>query len=164
IGAPAGVGKSRLLQELELDARSADLPFALGQCRAEGLAPRAPIEQALRALVAATPSAVLDPLRALLAKLFPGVAGPSTVVFRDPGKEKIAVFEALTRWLRTLAEIGPFVVCFEDLHWADVATLELMNVIIRAVHGSRGLVVATFRSDELSRLSLAFQTLDEALT
>src|SRR5262249_12733125 len=39
IGAPAGVGKSRLLQELELDARSADLPFALGQCRAEGLAP-----------------------------------------------------------------------------------------------------------------------------
>lgn len=164
IGAPAGVGKSRLLQELELDARNADLPFALGQCRAEGQAPRAPVEQALRALISATPGAVLDPLRPLLGKLLPGVAAGSTVVFRDPSKEKIAVFEAVSRWLRTLAEIGPFVVCFEDLHWADVATLELMNVIIRAVHGSRGLVVATFRSDELSRLSLAFQTVDEGLS
>jgi len=164
IGAPAGVGKSRLLQELELDARNADVPFALGQCRAEGLAPRAPVEQALRGLVSATPGAVLDPLRSLLGKLLPGVAGPSTVVFRDPGKEKIAVFEALSRWLRTLAEIGPFVVCFEDLHWADSATLEVMNVIIRAVHRTGGLVIATYRSDELSRLSLAFQTVDEGLT
>ena len=164
IGAPAGVGKSRLLQELELDARNADVPFALGQCRAEGLAPRAPVEQALRALVLATPAAVLDPLRPLLGKLLPSVAGPSTVIFRDPGKEKIAVFEALSRWLRTLAEIGPFILCFEDLHWADSATLEVMNVIIRALHGTGGLVVATFRSDELSRMSLAFQTVDEGLT
>ncbi|HMG20881.1 MAG TPA: AAA family ATPase [Kofleriaceae bacterium] len=164
IGAPAGVGKSRLLQELELDARNLDVPFALGQCRAEGLAPRAPVEQALRALVPITPAVVLDPLRSLLGKLLPSAAGPSTVVFRDPGKEKIAVFEALSRWLRTLAEITPFVVGFEDLHWADSATLEIMNVIIRALHGTGGLVVATFRSDELSRLSFAFQTVDEGLT
>jgi len=164
IGAPAGVGKSRLLQELELDARNLDVPFALGQCRAEGLAPRAPIEQALRALVPVTPAVVLDPLRPLLGKLLPSVAGPSTVVFRDPGKEKIAVFEALARWLRTLAEIGPFVVCLEDLHWADSATLETMNVIVRALHGTAGLVVGTLRSDELSRLSIAFQTVDEGLT
>ena len=164
IGAPAGVGKSRLLQELELDARNLDVPFALGQCRAEGLAPRAPLEQALRALVQATPAVLLDPLRPLLGKLLPGVAGPTSVVFRDPGKEKIAVFEALTRWLRTLAEIGAFILCFEDLHWADSGTLETMNVIIRALHGTGGLVLATFRSDELSRLSAAFQTVDEGLT
>lgn len=164
IGAPAGVGKSRLLQELELDARNLDIPFALGQCRAEGLSPRAPVEQALRALVPLTPAVVLDPLRGLLGKWLPSVAGPSTVVFRDPGKEKIAVFEALSRWLRTLAEIGSFILGFEDLHWADSATLETMNVIIRALHGTGGLVVATFRSDELSRLSLAFQTVDEGLT
>jgi hypothetical protein len=164
IGAPAGVGKSRLLQELELDARDLDVPFALGQCRAEGLSPRAPVEQALRALIPATPAVVLDPLRPLLGKLLPSVAAPQAVVFRDPGKEKIAVFEALSRWLRTLAEIGPFILAFEDLHWADSATLETMNVIIRALHGTRGLVVATFRSDELGRLSLAFQTVDEGLT
>ena len=40
----------------------------------------------------------------------------------------------------------------------------MLNVIIRALHGTRGMVVGAFRSDELSRLSLAFQTVDEGLT
>ncbi len=163
IGAPAGVGKSRLLQELELDARHADIPFALGQCRAEGLSARAPVEQALRALAPATPPELLEPLRPVLAKLVPGLATSSCRVFRDASEEKIAVFDALARWLRGLAAVRPFVLCFEDLHWADSATLEAMNVIIRALHGSGGLVVATFRSNELSRLGLAFQTVDEGL-
>lgn len=171
LGAPAGVGKSRLIQELELEARDIDMPFALGQCRAEGLTARAPVEQALRALIPATPAALLDPLRPTLAKLLPTLgksaeepaAAPARPA-RDASVEKIAVFEALSSWLRGLAEVQPFVLCLEDLHWADSATLETMNVIIRALHKSRGLVLGTFRSDELSRLSLAFQTVDEQLT
>lgn len=163
IGAPAGVGKSRLLQELELAARDEDIPFALGQCRAEGLSARAPIEQVLRALAAATPAAVLDPLRPVLGRLLPSLTGAPCRVFRDASEEKIAVFEALTRWLRELSEIRTFVICLEDLHWADSATLETMNVMIRALHGRGGLVVATLRSDELSRLGLGFQTVDEGL-
>lgn len=171
LGAPAGVGKSRLIQELELEARDIDMPFALGQCRAEGLTARAPIEQALRALIPVTPAALLEPLRPTLAKLLPalarsevpGDAPPPPRSSRDASEEKMAVFEALSRWLRGLAEAQPFVLCLEDLHWADSATLETFNVIIRALHKSRGLVLGTFRSDELSRISLAFQTVDEQL-
>ncbi|HEX4422226.1 MAG TPA: AAA family ATPase [Kofleriaceae bacterium] len=166
LGAPAGVGKSRLLQELELDAHNEDVPFALGQCRAEGLSPRAPIEQALRALVPSTPAVILDPLRPVLGRLIPSLAAAGAAiprVFRDASEEKVAVFEALSRWLRELADITPFVLVFEDLHWADSATLETMSVIIRALHRTGGLVIASFRSDELSRLSLAFQTVDEGL-
>ena len=163
LGAPAGVGKSRLLQEFELDAKCADIPFALGQCRAEGLAVLAPIQQALRALAASTPPAILDPLRPVLGRLLPTLAAGVGPVFRDPGEEKIAVFDALSRWLRRLSEERVFVLCFEDLHWADGATLETMNVIIRALHGTAGLVVGAFRSDEINRLSLAFQTLDEGI-
>ena len=163
IGAPAGVGKSRLLQELELEARNVDLPFALGQCRAEGLSARAPIEQALRALIPSTPPAILDPLRPVLSRLLPSLAGGAARGFRDASEEKIAVFDALSRWLRALSEATPFVLCLEDLHWADSATLETMNVIIRALHDTGGLVVATFRSDELSRLGLGFQAVDEGL-
>jgi eukaryotic-like serine/threonine-protein kinase len=163
IGAPAGVGKSRLVEEFELEAKNSDIPFALGQCRAEGLSARAPIEQALRVLVPATPVQILDPLRAVLGRLLPSLAGPAAKVFRNANEEKIAVFAALSRWLRDLAAQTPFVLCFEDLHWADSSTLETMNVIIRALQSTAGLVIATFRSDELSRLSLAFQTVDEGL-
>ncbi len=99
----------------------------------------------------------------MLGGLLPGLGGAARPAFRDASEEKIAVFEALSRWLRALSELRPFVLALEDLHWADSATLETMNVIIRALDGSGGLVAGTFRSDELSRLGLAFQTVDEGL-
>ena len=44
---------------------------------------------------------------------------------------------------------GPAVLVLEDLHWADEATLDLLRLLGRRVGGTRGLVVATYRDDEL---------------
>ncbi|WP_309890851.1 protein kinase domain-containing protein [Archangium sp.] len=164
LGALAGVGKSRLLQEFELQAKLAEIPFGVGQCRAEGLAPLAPIVQALRALVPHTPEALLTRLGPLLGKVVPTLATAPAPVFQDENAEKMAVFGALVEWLQTLGRQLTFVLCLEDLHWADSASLEVLNVVIRALHGTRGVVVGSFRSNELSRLSLAFATVDEGLT
>jgi hypothetical protein len=165
IGAPAGVGKSRLLQEFELQAKLAEIAFGMGQCRAEGLAPLAPLTQALRSLVPLTPPELAEQVGPLLGRLVPSLATPGPVpAFKDAGAEKIAVFGALTEWLQDLAQRYTFVLCFEDLQWADSATLEVLNVIIRALHDTRGMVVGSYRSDALSRLSLAFQTVDEGLS
>ena len=164
LGAPAGVGKSRLLQELELRVKLAELPFGVGQCRAEGLEPLAPIVQALRVLVPHTPPELAARLGPLLGKLVPAFATGMAPVFRDASAEKMAVFGALTEWLQTLGRQSPFVLCLEDLHWADAASLEVLNVIIRALHRTHGMVVGAFRSNELNRLSLAFATVDEGLT
>ncbi|MCY1020538.1 protein kinase domain-containing protein [Pyxidicoccus sp. MSG2] len=165
IGAPAGVGKTRLLQEFELQAKLAELPFGRGQCRAEGQAPLVPISQALRSLVPHTPVEMMERLSPKLSRLLPGLGGteggpaPQAV-----GEEKLAFFGALAEWVQALGRQMTLVLCFEDLHWADSATLEVLNVLIRTLHGTRGMVVGTFRSGELSRLSLAFQTVDEKLT
>ncbi|QSQ27941.1 protein kinase [Pyxidicoccus parkwayensis] len=165
IGAPAGVGKTRLLQEFELQAKLAELPFGRGQCRAEGQAPLAPIAQALRALVSHTPVEMMERLSPKLGRLLPGLVGPEGgPVPQAVGEEKLAFFGALAEWVQALGRQMTLVLCFEDLHWADSATLEVLNVLIRTLHGTRGMVVGTFRSGELSRLSLAFQTVDEKLT
>lgn len=164
LGAPAGVGKSRLLRELELRAQLAGIPFGVGWCRAEGLAPLAPITQALRTLVPHTPAELLARLGPLLGKLMPALATGPAPLFPDAGSEKMAIFGALSEWLQTLGQQFTFVLCLEDLHWADSASLEVLNVIIRALHGTHALVVGAFRSNELNRLSLAFETVDEGLT
>jgi eukaryotic-like serine/threonine-protein kinase len=164
IGAPAGVGKSRLLQEFELQAKLAEIIFGMGQCRAEGLAPLAPLTQALRSLVPLTPPELGERVGPLLGRLVPSLATGAVPTFSDAGAERIAIFGALTEWLQALAERHTFVLCFEDLQWADSATLEVLNVIIRALSRSRGMVVGSYRSDALSRLSLAFQTVDEGLS
>ncbi|HEU4538516.1 MAG TPA: AAA family ATPase, partial [Polyangiaceae bacterium] len=180
LAAPAGVGKSHLLQEFELRVRAIEVPFALGQCRAEGLSPLAPIAQALRALAPATPPHLFEAHGAALGRLLGGEAAAgreapevsATVVRRDaaeaeaPASSKLvgSGLEEQVAWLRALAAESPFVLAFEDLHWADAATLERVNVFVRALDGTHGLVVGAFRPDEVDRTSPLHQTLDEGLS
>ena len=44
----------------------------------------------------------------------------------------------------------PLVVVFEDLHWADPASLDLIGYLVRT-GGWPGAIVVTYRSDELHR-------------
>ena len=49
-----------------------------------------------------------------------------------------------------LAELSRrVVVVVEDVHWADEATLDALRVLGRRVDGARGLVIATYRDDEV---------------
>jgi predicted ATPase len=43
----------------------------------------------------------------------------------------------------------PLLLAFEDLHWADEATLDLVRFLARRVDSCRVLLVATFRDDEV---------------
>ena len=54
-----------------------------------------------------------------------------------------------TPWREVVTE--PTVLVFEDLHWADEATLDLLRVLARRLRRVPALVLATYRDDELSR-------------
>ena len=56
------------------------------------------------------------------------------------------LFDALAVELKS-----PSIVILEDVHWADEATLDVLGVIGRRVERLAALVVATYRTDELSR-------------
>jgi len=57
---------------------------------------------------------------------------------------------------RFLAELGsgrrPTVAIFEDVHWADQATLDMLRFVGRRVGSSQALLIATYRDDEVGRL------------
>jgi DNA-binding CsgD family transcriptional regulator len=66
----------------------------------------------------------------------------------EPGRlKRPELFAAL------LAELGaqrrPTVAAFEDVHWADQATLDLLRFIARRAGSVRVLVIATYRDDEV---------------
>jgi predicted ATPase len=50
--------------------------------------------------------------------------------------------------LRSLAERGPLLVCLEDLHAADEATIELFHYLARQTRRLPLVLVATYRTDE----------------
>ncbi len=160
----AGEGKTRLLDELRLKVKLDRMVWASGQCRKEGLEPLAPLVEALSVLVARTPDDVLAPHGAVLSHVLPRVRerGFTPPPFSNPTQAQFKVNAAAAAWLTTLAVTTPFVLCIEDLHAADGATLDLLNHLVRSLHGKVAAgVVGTFRSDEVDRAHRVYNTVDE---
>jgi ATP/maltotriose-dependent transcriptional regulator MalT len=63
--------------------------------------------------------------------------------------------------LRELAGNGPAIVVFEDVHWADEATLDVLRLLGRRVATVPALLVASYRDDELDRTHPLRVTLGE---
>ncbi len=165
--APAGVGKSRLVQEFADQCRDRDIRVYEAQCEAHTREiPLVPVLQMLRArfgITAADSDAeaqdkILSELLALEADL--GTAEDLELVYdflgiRAPGAPEIPMNgDARNRRLRDLVRRlvqatnrEPSVVLIEDLQWVDPASAVFLETLVDAVPGSGGLVVATFRPE-----------------
>jgi DNA-binding CsgD family transcriptional regulator len=157
IGGEAGVGKTRLVQEAADRAAGAGFLVLSGQCvelGAEGL-PLAPLVDALRILARELPpdelAEVLGPAAPVLARLLPELLPDAGA--RRAGEEiqKAQLLELVLGMLGRLSTIRPVLFVIEDLHWADQSTLDLTAFLIRSLRGSRVVLAATYRSDELHR-------------
>ena len=160
IAGEAGVGKTRLVAELERHATTAGARVLAGDCieLAEGELPFAPLTGALRPLARELGPAELDALpgREELARLLPELGDPGERwISRDSAlDEPLAqsrLFEVLLALFTRLGEDSPVVLVIEDLHWADRSTRDFLSFLIRNAHDARLLLVCTYRSDELHR-------------
>ncbi len=162
-----GIGKSRLLDALgrgiahephgrlrhfcsQFFAGTALHPVVERIRRRAGLSRDDPPETLLAKLEAGLAEAGLDPERsgALLATLCSvPFDGRYPLVTMTPAERRAATFALLLAEIRALAERAPLLIVFEDVHWIDPTTSELLGLIIDAVRGLPALVVATFRPE-----------------
>lgn len=156
IGGEAGVGKTRLLARASELAGEAGARVLTGGCVAmgEGGLPFAPYTEIIRGLVAqdGVPAVAAYAGRAAhdLGRLVPALSPEEA----PPAQELWAqtrLYDALLDLFGHLAERTPLVVQLEDLHWADAGTLAATSFMMRAVRSEAISVVATFRSDEMTR-------------
>jgi DNA-binding CsgD family transcriptional regulator len=148
IGGEAGVGKTRLVEEFRrgLDDR---VRVLTGQCLElgeEGL-PFAPFAGAVRDLVRAEGTAILDGREREFARLLPELGPPPE--FGDARRGLL--FESVGALLGRVTAEQPVVLVIEDLHWADRSTRDLIGYLVRSVRLPQLLLIATYRSDELHR-------------
>lgn len=152
LGGDAGVGKSRLVRDLKQVAATRELRIIEGRCSStESSVPYAPLMDALRFRISRGESAqvgeILGPLRAVLAPLFPQLAGESSQS-EQPG-ERERPFDLIFRVLERLAAEEPMLLILEDVHWADQTSLELLHHLAHRAPSLSILIIATYRSDEL---------------
>ncbi|MFJ3215406.1 AAA family ATPase [Kitasatospora sp. NPDC086801] len=154
IGGEAGVGKTRLLEEFLQRAADGGAVTTLGGCLeigAEGL-PYAPLAAALRRLhrsLGAELEAAAAGSEGHLARLLPEFGEADGEPNDEYGRARL--FEHTARLFERLGAERTLVFAVEDLHWSDRSTRELLAFLVRTLHRSRVLLVATYRSDDLHR-------------
>jgi class 3 adenylate cyclase/predicted ATPase len=87
---------------------------------------------------------ILPLFTALLSLPHPPGVPPLTL---SPQKQKEKTHEALVAWLCEAAQHHAVCYAWEDLHWADPSTLELLALFLNQVPTTRLLVVLTFRPE-----------------
>ena len=155
ISGEAGIGKTRLVEEMVDEAERAGSPVAWGRAHEqEGAPPCAPWAQVAENLIKRSDAQLLkevldgkaSKLQSLLQEVdaFAGAVGECL----DSPSGRSAFFEALTGFVLRIAETGVLIIVLEDLQWADRCSLQLLEHLASRVESSHVLVVASCRPPE----------------
>jgi len=182
VSGEAGIGKTRLVKELEAYAESLGVKVLEGRCLYESPTPFLPFREALRSIFQVSKSDALPlqqrKIRKVIKESAPDlvkaipivgqiIAG-ATVAYRTYRDEKDrekrlelgALFErdegleTISSLLVAISEKQPLLLFIDDLQLADTPSLSLLYYLARNVQNSKILVVGAYRSEEVSGVLL----------
>jgi DNA-binding winged helix-turn-helix (wHTH) protein len=139
----AGIGKTRVVEQLERAALSTNVRVAWGYCREAGDTP--PLWPWLRLL------------RDVTGDTWSPSTGDAARKHSKDSSPRHELFDSIVRTLVTAAEQAPWVLVLEDLHRADAASIELLSHMLDEISRTRILIVATVRASR-TRLALRPET------
>ncbi len=150
----AGIGKTRLVAELQSTAGGVGARVAVGRCHvAERSLFLQPVIDAISPTLAGLPPAELRGVARhhsrVLAGLFPDLAEALGLEDLDASApDARRSFEAIGALLRALTTGRAMLLVLDDLHNAGIATVGLLHHLALRAGGARLLVVATIRLEE----------------
>jgi len=155
-----GIGKSRTAEELAARARDRGALVVEGAgFDGDGAPPLWPWVQVLRACADACDPAQTDGVDALSLAVVAG-AVPELAAGRrrlpavpplEPAAERFRLLDAIARLLYAVARRQPLLVVLDDLHWADVASLLLLQLVLRSRTAAALMVLGAYRDLDLKR-------------
>lgn len=154
VAGDAGVGKTRVLDEVAGRAAAAGMVVLSGHCVDLGDVglPYLPFTEVLGVLAGDERFAGTLAAHPVVGRLLGGGT--------DAVSDRLRLFEGIAGLLADLSEVAPVLLVLEDLHWADQSSRDLLRFLLsrgilqRAAGGAPGhrlAVLASYRADDLHR-------------
>ena len=157
----AGIGKTRLLLEVQAQARRHGMQVGLGRCYEDLTLPYLPFVGAWRSLMEQVPQDVTRALGSdleVIRRLVPQDATPARAAHpptaAEADQDTLELFLGVSRATIKLAQHCPTFFIVDDLHWADRSSLDLFGHLVYTVADMAGrepvplLIIATYRPVE----------------
>jgi class 3 adenylate cyclase/tetratricopeptide (TPR) repeat protein len=170
VAGSAGVGKTRLVEEVGAEAQARGLEFLVGRChetsRGEPYTPFVEVLQAVQRRLAperfrelvAEDAGEIARLLPNLRRRYSDIPPPAELPSKE---ERRYLFVTVQEVLARLAAVRPVVILVDDVHWADEPSLLLLEHIAAALSELPILLVATYTQEEVSIADLLHSMLAE---
>ena len=156
VSGEAGIGKTSLVEDCL--ASASDFRVVRGKCseRLAGTGAYLPVIEALEELLREERGETVARVLIHFAKSWYSEVvrvGVNVDSLRESAHAKVESPERLKReflvFLVQLASAGPLALFLDDLHWADVSTIDLLNYVASRIAKSRIAIIVTYRPSEL---------------
>ena len=158
VSGEAGIGKTRLIIEFakrhQIDAgQLGSIGWLTGRCYGpEVRAPYTMWADALQPLATDRWQPLLADLPGVwlqqIARLVPNVTSPTPEIAGvTPAESRLRLLQGVVQALTHLARETTLLLVFEDLHWADEDSLELLHYAVRHLAGTPLLIIGTYRPE-----------------
>jgi predicted ATPase len=165
-----GIGKTRLAQELADHAQARGVLVVWGSCyEGDGAPPYWPWTNAIASFIEPLNSEQLYTIigsgNTDIAEIVPQIARKRPDLTKpldlDLEQARFQLFDSVATFLSNASKSSPMLIVLEDLHWADHATLLLLEFVIAASSEAPLMFLGTYRDIELGRGHPLSRTLGE---
>ncbi len=153
----AGIGKTRLAEEMAREARGRGWTIAWGRVYPQetSIPYRLWIEVMRKAMERGTwrselrkRPALYQPLTALIPELAVSLSQVTLPPPSSPAQEQLRLWEAIRELLTAISKVGPLFIVLDDIQWADSSSGELFAYLARRLKGLPIIIVGTYRENE----------------
>jgi len=158
IAGEAGIGKTRLVEELEKYARTMKVRTLAGRCPPrQGVYPYQAFVEAIRSYFEYEGVTTAKKLEEFIRERAPDLTAQLPVIrvfLNITGKETVTIesreqiWDAISRLIVRISQERPFILFIDDLHWADENTLHLLQYSSRNTLASRLMIIGTYRPED----------------
>ena len=159
VAGEAGIGKTRIVQELANFGRDKKVRHLVGRCiLGEGSLPYQPFIELIRKYLELKDIKKEKDLEGFILDRLPVLSGRTSIlkVFLNVSKvdessllRKEQLWDAITKFIENISQERPLLIHLDDVHWADEPSLQLLYYLARNCGNSRILIVCTYRPEDL---------------